>query len=380
MKLKEYDFTNLIKSLNEKNSRFILFDRFTNVNGMKLGIFASKPRSFDHGNQSLISFGALPKYYPDTIRDIPQFSFEFGYTLTYGAIHNINEAQEMEFLIRYGLFEFRKWLNEIIDYKSENNKLLLSMGEEHIFPEIINGRIIQPRDPNEDARLEKIAEDNILRIFRDNAERGPIDIRFLKDICFVPLDNFNTVYNYLIGSKYINLENGSLTPEGYAYYKNNTQETAVQNINSHTVFVAQAFNEEMNKNYSEIIYPLIKDEFSLTPIIISNEDPDVPVDVEILNQINLCKFMICDLTFARPSVYFEAGYAIAKGIKVLFSCRVDHNSDNLNFDSTKFKVHFDLRNRQITWWENGNKEQFKEELKNRIKNFIELQKQTLNQY
>jgi len=371
MKFNEYDFKGIKDSLKEKNSRFILYDRFTNLNGIKFGIFAGKPTNYDHGNQNSITFGAIPKYYPSDIRELPQFTFTFGFTLTYGSTANILEKDEIPFLIRYGLFEFKKWLNEVSDYISMSNKMILSMGEENYFPEVVNNKIIQPRNYEEDKRLENIAEEKILQFFRDNAGRGIIDKELLKDICFVPLDNFQTVFSYLKETGYINIDNGSLTSQGYAYYKNKSNTFSKLNQYSKTVFVAIAFNKEMKDLYDKIYSPLIKDKFNLNPILMTNEDPEEPVDIEILNQINLSKFVICDLTFARQSVYFEAGYAIAKGIKVIFTCRSDHNSDHKTFDSDKFKVHFDIRNRQITWWENEKFDTFKEELNQRIKNYIE---------
>ena len=84
--------------------------------------------------------------------------------------------------------------------------------------------------------------------------------------------------------------------------------------------------------------------------------------------------MVCDLTYSRPSVYFEAGYAIARGIRVFFTAKHDHNSDDPVFDANKNKVHFDLRNRQITWWNQNNFKDFYNELENRISRFLQWQK------
>ena len=129
----------------------------------------------------------------------------------------------------------------------------------------------------------------------------------------------------------------------------------------------------MIKFYNEVYEPIIK-EFNLNPILISNEEPEESIDVEILNQIRICRFMICDLTYSRPSVYFEVGYAFGRGVKIIYTCREDHNSDSSNFKPDINKVHFDVRNRKISWWSEQNFDGFKEELRDRIKFYIELQR------
>ncbi len=47
----------------------------------------------------------------------------------------------------------------------------------------------------------------------------------------------------------------------------------------------------------------------VTPVIINRRQSNQDLNVQIINQIERCNFCIADLTYARQSVYFEAGYA-----------------------------------------------------------------------
>jgi nucleoside 2-deoxyribosyltransferase len=209
---------------------------------------------------------------------------------------------------------------------------------------------------------------------------GEITELRLKEKCFVPDRIFNFTYNELLSNGYLNINDGSLTSTGNAFYKNEIIEEFPKNYLSKTIFIAQAFRPELERNFKEILEPLIREKFKLIPVKINDTDPDEPVDVAILNQIDLSRFVICDLTFARPSVYFEAGYAIAKGIKVIFTAREDHNSDHPKFgdrDNIDYKIHFDLRNRQITFWDEKNLSAFEDELYQRVHHYLEQQKKSL---
>lgn len=291
--------------------------RYTNRNGIKFYLEKKKQlgKKPGYNHQIKMQFGALPKYYDSRDFEPPNFIFEFGIAEMY----------------------MRKWIRE------------------------------------DDNRLQKIAEQTILTEFFNNRGRGPLNEESLIEKAFVPQYIFNHTYKILKNASYLDLKDGSLTVNGIDYYKNQSDFQLKQNKYSKTVFVGQAFNFEMQTIYKEVFEKAIKD-VHLNPIIISEEEPDEPVDVEALNQIRQCRFMICDLTYARPSVYFEAGYAIAIGIKVLFTSREDHNSDHPKFDAQNNKIHFDLRNRQITWWKPDNLSEFKGELNDRIKRFLEYQK------
>lgn len=311
-----------------------------------------------------LTFTASPKnYFRNNVK------FQFNLIISDQFLIDNRMSSTDTFISEYGFYEFLKWLNEINEIKSDIKEMQIFSGSEEVISKFSNGRLI---DEEDDQRLQSIAEEIILKEFYNNRKGEELSNEYLEEKCFVPKYIFDYTYDLLKESNYLDTKKSQLTPAGIGYYKNTTKFDLPQNKYSKTVFIAQAFSEDMMVFHSKIFEPLVK-EFKLNPILISNEEPTEPIDVEILNQIKQCRFMICDLTYSRPSVYFEAGYALARGINIIFTCRNDHNSDESNFDANKFKVHFDIRNRKISFWENVEDQKFKTELFGRIKDFLDLQ-------
>lgn len=67
----------------------------------------------------------------------------------------------------------------------------------------------------------------------------------------------------------------------------------------------------------------------------------------ILREIDQTDCVLVDLTYERPSAYFEAGYSERRSIPVIYTCRVDH-LDPPSRESPR--VHFDVRQRRIVTW------------------------------
>ncbi len=354
-------------------NKFIYFDRFTNRNGLRF--YLIKSPVYENFPNEEIYFYAIPEYYIDG--KSPELFFSFGVTNIFIAGAGIANIQDF-FVSNYGEFEFKKWLNEVNELKDAKNNMLITTQNNYAIPESTNGILTSPTNEEDDERLQKLAEEVILKEFYNNRLAEKFSEEYLEEKCFVPKYIFNYTYNLLNKSGYLDIKNYQLTPSGIGYYKNTLNFDLPQNKYSKTVFIAQSFSVDMKLFCDQTFEPLVK-EFKLNPILIFNEEPAEPIDVEILNQIKQCRFMICDLTHSRPSVYFEAGYALARGVNIIFTCRNDHNSDEQNFDANKFKVHFDIRrykNRKISWWSEDKTEEFKEELRNRIKNFLDIQNQT----
>ena len=89
-----------------------------------------------------------------------------------------------------------------------------------------------------------------------------------------------------------------------------------------------------------------------------NED----IDDKILQLIGDSELMIADLTFARPSVYFEAGYAQRAGKPVIYTCRADHLERRHNSEFDNLRVHFDLEHKNIIPWSEDSEPQFCDKL------------------
>ena len=67
-----------------------------------------------------------------------------------------------------------------------------------------------------------------------------------------------------------------------------------------------------------------------------------------------------DFTKNKHGVYFEAGYALGRGQKVIYTCREDSIED----------AHFDIRNYQHLVWKDG--EDLKMKLMDKIEVFIKV--------
>jgi len=121
------------------------------------------------------------------------------------------------------------------------------------------------------------------------------------------------------------------------------------------------FAEELEDTFTNAIATAIK-ESGFEPIRIKDEDvpSDVTINDAILAAIKRSKFTIADFTGNRNGVYFEAGYALGMGQKVIYTCRKD------DFES----IHFDTNHYQYIVWETP--EKLKKELKDKIEVFIKV--------
>ena len=129
--------------------------------------------------------------------------------------------------------------------------------------------------------------------------------------------------------------------------------------NSRYCFVAMSFDSTLKSAYSQAIAPAIR-ETGFLPLIVSEEhvESDKTINDAILAGIKKARFTIADFTQHRPGVYFEAGYALGRGQKVIYTCREDDIKN----------AHFDLRNNQHILWRES--EDFKKKLVDKIEAFI----------
>ena len=132
-----------------------------------------------------------------------------------------------------------------------------------------------------------------------------------------------------------------------------------QGKQSKTAFIAISFQEEMIKVFNEWMRPAIEECGFVAKIVL--DDPiksDQTVNDAILAGIKKARFTIADFTHHRNGVYFEAGYALGRGQKVIYTCREDNIED----------AHFDIRNYQHLVWKDG--ADLKKKLMDKIEVFI----------
>lgn len=125
---------------------------------------------------------------------------------------------------------------------------------------------------------------------------------------------------------------------------------------SKQAFVAMWFDDSMDKAYLSIDKSCHSNGYKAFRI--DSKEHNNEISGEILAEIRNSKFLISEVTGQRHGVYFEAGYALALGIPVIWCCK----SDDLN------NVHFDTRQYNHVVW--NNEEDLFEKMSNRIKGTI----------
>jgi len=103
-------------------------------------------------------------------------------------------------------------------------------------------------------------------------------------------------------------------------------------------FVAMWFSEETRAAYDSGIEPAIVDA-GFKPIRIDRKEHNNEIPDEIIAEIRNSEFMVADFTGQRTGVYYEAGFAMGLGRKVIWCCRKDEIG-KLHFD-TNHKNHID---------------------------------------
>jgi len=125
--------------------------------------------------------------------------------------------------------------------------------------------------------------------------------------------------------------------------------------------------EDVDEIYENAILPVLKSMEIKTYRVDQIEHND-DIDDKIIELILKCDICIADLTYARPSVYYEAGYFKGLGKPVIFIARKDHFSPKAEDVYGNFKVHFDLQMKNIIPWSSTKRvDTFKGKLLSRLK-------------
>src|SRR6266516_2832485 len=87
-------------------------------------------------------------------------------------------------------------------------------------------------------------------------------------------------------------------------------------------FIAMAFGHDDTDAIYETIAATLR-ALQITPIRVDRIEHNDNIDRRIISEIDKADFVIADLTYSRPSVYFEAGYGERKAT-VVYTVRRDH--------------------------------------------------------
>jgi hypothetical protein len=130
------------------------------------------------------------------------------------------------------------------------------------------------------------------------------------------------------------------------------------------VFVIMALRPEVEEFYASAIDPAAR-AVGLDPFLIDRRETEEAIGEALLSSIRRALLVVCDLTFARPNCYFEAGYAKGAFRRIIFTARADHNV-RAHGAGGDFKVHFDLDQFRITWWDRSDFQSSRHELEERL--------------
>ena len=113
-------------------------------------------------------------------------------------------------------------------------------------------------------------------------------------------------------------------------------------------FIACAFDtEDVDAIYDDAILQVLEDA-NIEPLRVDRTEHNDDIDDKIVALMEQCDFAIADLTYARPSVYYEAGFVSGRNKPVIYTVRSDHLTPSDEFGN--LKVHFDLQMKNIIKW------------------------------
>ena len=113
--------------------------------------------------------------------------------------------------------------------------------------------------------------------------------------------------------------------------------------------------------YEKQIEPVLRKN-GVIPIIINRRQSNDDLNNQIIRQLKICDFCVADLTYTRPSVYFEAGFA-ERSVEVIYTARKDHLDRGAPEDR---RVHFDLQMKPLITWSTATDRTFGIRLEKRL--------------
>jgi hypothetical protein len=117
------------------------------------------------------------------------------------------------------------------------------------------------------------------------------------------------------------------------------EEISAANSEYATGFVAMNFDASMNTSWTDGFEPAIRSA-GFSPLRINEKDYVGGITDEIMSEIRRARFVVADYTGQKAGVYFEAGFALGLGVKVIPTCRTDEIKN----------LHFDIRHLNTLEW------------------------------
>jgi hypothetical protein len=134
-------------------------------------------------------------------------------------------------------------------------------------------------------------------------------------------------------------------------------------------FIASAFGRaDVDTVYDRYVRPVLK-RLSVQALRVDRVEHNEDIDNKIFELLDEADFAIVDLTYARPSVYYEAGYAAGSGKPVVYIARNDHFRARDGDPEGLLRVHFDLQMKNIISWSEAN-DAFSRQLDTRLRHVL----------
>lgn len=113
---------------------------------------------------------------------------------------------------------------------------------------------------------------------------------------------------------------------------NHALKLEVEGDQSNKCFIAMSFNPKMEEARKAIKKAIVQTGFE--PVIIDerNVESDRTINDEIIASLKKCKFCVADFTYQSKGVYFESGFAVGQGKKVIYTCEEEDFKKNAHFD------------------------------------------------
>jgi nucleoside 2-deoxyribosyltransferase len=107
------------------------------------------------------------------------------------------------------------------------------------------------------------------------------------------------------------------------------------------------------------------EEVDIRAVRVDRVEHNDDIDNRIIEEIERADLVLADLSYARPSVYFEAGFA-QRCVPVIYTVRSDHFRPRVDDPNGNLRVHFDLQMKNIIPWNTPKDEGFRKRLRARV--------------
>jgi hypothetical protein len=130
-------------------------------------------------------------------------------------------------------------------------------------------------------------------------------------------------------------------------------------------FVAMAFeHSDTDLLFDAKVLPTLRS-LGLTVVRIDRLEHNREINLKIVEELQRADLAVVDLTYARPSVYYEAGYA-ERQIPVVYTARSDHFKPSVDDQHGNRRIHFDLQMKNIISWSSPDDAKFSHRLRRRM--------------